>query len=256
MKDIEKQLMADASDASARTASVGGNTIGTANRKFSYKNQPLGKRLEIVVVDFVQVNSYYDTPYDESNPAPPACVAISVDGDEMAPVKESPSVQAPQCDGCWANAWASAEVGRGKACGEQYKLAVVAVGPGEDYSTCDMATLTLAPTSRNNWTQYVQDIADKLQRAPWGVVTEFTFDDYILVPEFVKKVGSAKDLNDIHGRRDEARRLLLTPPDFAGFVKPTTKKKAAKKKTAKKKTARKKVSKKKASKKKTGSKFS
>lgn len=266
MKDLDKQMLADASDASARTAQSGGNTIGIRNSKFSYKNEPLGKVFTCVVVDYVHANSFYDTAFDPENPAPPACVAISVDGDEMEPVKGSPVPQAETCDGCPNNAWGSADVGRGKACGEQYKLAVVAVGPGEDYSTCDMAVLTLPPTSRGNWTKYVKDIADKIQRPPYGVLTEFTFDgadDWpVLVPEFAKKIGTAKDLNDISDRRNEAREMLTTPPDFGGYVKPTrkkaAKKKAAKKKTAKKKTA-KKASKKKAKKKtskKTGSKFS
>ena len=260
LKDLDKQMLADASDASARTAQSGGNTIGIRNSKFSYKNEPLGKVFECVVVDYVHANAWYDTPFDPENPAPAACVAISVDGDDMEPVKGSPKPQNSTCDGCEKNAWGSADVGRGKACGEQYKLAVVAVGPGEDYSTCDMAVLTLPPTSRQNWTKYVKDIGDKLQRPPYGILTEFSFTDGdwpVLVPDYVKKVGSAKDLNDILERRNEAREMLTTPPDFSGFVKPTRKK--ASKKKASKKTA-KKASKKKATKKKarkkTGSKFS
>jgi len=252
LKDLDKRMLADASDASARTATVGGNTIGIRNSKFTYKNELIGKTLEVVVVDYVHTNAWYDTAFDPDNPAPPACVAISVDGDEMAPVKTSPKLQSEYCDGCELNAWGSADVGRGKACGEQYKLAVVAVGPGEDYSTADMAVLTLPPTSRQNWTKYVKDVSDKLQRPPYGVLTEFSFDgadDWpVLVPEFSKKVGSAKDLNDIYERRNEARDLLTTPPDFSGYTKPT-RKKVAKKKAAKKKATRKKAPAKKASKK-------
>jgi len=259
MKDLDKQMMADASDASARTAAIGGNTIGIRNSKFSYKNELIGKLLEVVVVDYVHTNSWYDTPFDQDNPTPPACIALSVDGDSMVPDKGSPKRQSEFCDGCEWNAWGSADVGGGKACKEQYKLAVVAVGPGEDYSTADMAVLTIPPTSRKNWTMYVKDIDDKLQRPPYGILTEFHFDGVddwpVLVPEFSKKITSAKDLNDIFKRRDEARELLMTPPDFSGYVKPTrkkvtkkkvTKKKASKKQTGKKKTARKKAGKKKA----------
>lgn len=261
LKDLDKQMLADASSASARTASVGGNTIGIRNSKFSYKNEPIGKLFECVVVDYVHANAWYDVAFDKENPAPPACVAISVDGDEMAPVPSSPKPQNSTCDGCEKNAWGSADVGRGKACGEQYKLAVLAVGPGEDYSTCDMAVLTLPPTSRKNWTKYVKDISEKLNRPPYGVLTEFSFDGVddwpVLVPEFSKKVASAKDLNDIIERVSEAREMLTTPPDFSGFVKKKAppKKKAKKKAASKKAPARKKSAKKKA-KKKTGSKFS
>lgn len=258
LKDLDKQMMKDASDASARTAASGGNTIGIRNSKFSYKNEPLGKTLECVVVDYVHCNAYYDIAFDKDSPAPAVCVAISVDGEEMAPVPSSPKPQNATCDGCPHNAWGSADIGRGKACGEQYKLAIIAVGPGEDYSTCDMAVLTLPPTSRKNWTKYVKDISEKLTRPPYGVLTEFSFDGVddwpVLVPEFSKKVASAKDLNDISERRAEAREILLTPPDFSGFVKP--KKKPASKKASKKKAASKKAPAKKKASKKSGSKFS
>lgn len=255
MKDLEKQMLADASDASARTAAVGGNTIGIRNSKFTFKNDIIGKTLTVVVVDYVHANSWYDVPFDKDNPAPPACVALSVDGEDMAPVKTSPKPQYSQCDGCEMNAWGSADVGRGKACGEQYKLAVVAVGPGEDYSTADMAILTLPPTSRKNWTAYVKDVDEKLGRPPYGILTEFSFDGVddwpVLVPELVKKVGPIKDLNDINDRRKEARDILMTPPDFSGFVPPTAKKKTGKKKATKKKAAKKKATGKKSAKKKS-----
>lgn len=259
MKDLEKQLSADASTASARTKVTGGNTIGIRNSKFTYKNEVIGRTLEAVVVDFVFTNAYYDTPFNPDEPAPPACIAISVDGDEMGPVKGAPKPQSDYCDGCEKNAWGSADVGRGKACSEQYRLALIQPGPGEDYATAEMAILTFPPTSRNNWTKYVKDLADKMDRPPYGVVTVFGFEqdaEYpILEPEFGKKIGTAKDLNDILGRQKEARDTLTTPPDFSGYVKPT-RKKAAKKKTAKKKTAKKKTAKKAAKKRSSKSKFS
>lgn len=259
LKDLDKQMLADASDASARTAVAGGNAIGIRNAKFSYKNELIGRVFSAVVVDYVHTNAWYDTPFDQDNPAPPACMAISVDGEDMEPLDKSPKKQNATCDGCEQNAWGSAETGRGKACGEQYRAALIAPGPGEDYSTADMAVLTFPPTSRKGFTKYIKDLKEKLARPPYGVLTEFTFEgdaDYpILVAEFSKKVGGIKDLNDISERRAEARELLLTPPDFSGYAAP--KRKPASKKTGKKKATKKKAAKK-TSKKKTGkkSKFS
>lgn len=254
MKDLEAEMFKDASDASARTAAIGGNTIGIRNSKFSYKNEVIGRTLEAVVVDHIFCNAYYDIKFDADNPAPPACIAISVDGEDMTPEKNSPKRQSDYCDGCPQNAWGTADVGNGKACAEQYKLAIIQPGQGEDYSTAEMAVLTFPPTSRKNWTKYVKDIQDKLGRPPYGVVTLFGFEQDaewpILEPELAKKITSAKDLNDIRDRLKEARNMLITPPDFSTFV-PKTKKPRAKKK-ASKKTASKKTAKKSA-KKKTGS---
>ncbi len=251
MKDLEKQMFADASDASARTAAIGGNTIGIRNSKFSYKNEVIGRTLEAVVVDHIFCNAYYDVKFKPDEPVPPACIAISVDGEDMAPLATSPKRQSDYCDGCPQNAWGTADVGNGKACAEQYKLAIIQPGQGEDYSTSDMAILTFPPTSRKNWTKYVKDIDDKLGRPPYGVITLFSFEQDaewpILEPELAKKITSGKDLNNIVDRRKEARDLLVTPPDFSGFVPKRKAKKKASKKTASKKTA------KKSAKKKTGS---
>lgn len=263
MKDLEKQMLADASDASARTKATGGNSIGIRNSKFTYKSEVIGRTLDCVVVDFVFTNAYYDDAFDPDAPAPPACIAISVDGDDMAPVPGAPKPQSELCDGCPKNAWGSADVGRGKACSEQYRLAVIQPGPGEDYSTAEMAVLTFPPTSRGNWTKYVKKLAEG-KRPPYGVVTEFSFEqdaEYPILECMVSSpVKTASDLNAIMGRRNEARDMLTTPPDFSGYVKPT-RKKASKKKTAKKKKAparkkraSKKAPRKKASKKKAGSK--
>jgi hypothetical protein len=252
MKDLQKQMTADATDASARTAAIGGNTIGIRNSKFSFKNNVIGRTLNAVVVDYVHCNAWYGTPWDADNPAPPDCVALSADGEDMGPVKGCSIPGNETCDGCEKNAWGSADVGRGKACGEQYKLALIAPGPGEDYSSSEIAILTFPPTSRKAWTQFVKDISEKLQRPPYGVITSFSFESDaewpILEVELHSKVAKIKDLNDILERRAEARDLLMTPPDFSGFVPPTSKKKT-KKKASKKKVATKKASKKKASKK-------
>ena len=269
MKALEKRFASDVKDSTARLNKILGNTIGTRNSKFTYKQEVIGRTMVGIVVDFVHSQSWYEEVFDPDNPTPPSCHALSVDGDEMQPFKQSPIKQADYCDGCPLDAWGTADVGDGKACKQQYKLAVIAAGPGETLATCEMAAMIAAPTSLKNWDKYVRDLDKGENRPPYAVYTHFSFAEDeewpVLEFELERLITDVGEANDVLGRLDEAREFLMTPPDFSSFD--ATAKKKSKKKTKKKvakKKAKKKVSKKKAkkkakkkSKKKTGnSKFS
>jgi hypothetical protein len=260
MKDIDKQLQAHVSDAKARIEKPAGVSIGIKGKKFKYKDEILGRTAELVVVDFIRVNAFYDEPFHEDEIALPACMALSVTGEDMAPLPSCPRKQNETCDGCEQNAWGSADVGRGKACAEQYKLAVLAVNPAnksEDYSNCPMAMITCPPTSKKNFGSYVRAVEDKTGRPPLAFLTEFGFDDDydhpVLTFEVAKPFKDAKTLSEILSRAGEAREMLMSPPDFSGNEKASAGGKKTKKKVAvKKKGAKKKASKKAASKKESG----
>lgn len=263
LKDIDKALSKHVSDAAARIERPAGQTIGIKGKKFKYKNDVIGRVANFVIVDFIRANAYYDTPFHEDTIELPACLALSVDGENMVPLEHAPRKQNAQCDGCEQNAWGSADIGRGKACAEQYRIAVLAVDHSrkETYANCEMATITVPPTSKQNFGDYVHALDEKTGRPPLAFLTEMSFDDNIdhevLLFEVSKSYKDAKTLSQILGRADEARDMLMTPPDFSGNVKESASKKKTKKKVkvkAKKKTAKKGSKKKAASKKKAGKK--
>lgn len=267
MKDIQKQLAAVTSDQTARIEKNAGQSIGIKGKKFAYKGDVIGRVLSAVIVDFVRVNAFYDEAFHEDEVALPACMAISPHGQDMDPVDKSPRKQHEHCDGCPQNAWGSADVGRGKACAEQYRLAIMILAPGETYANADMAVITCPPTTKKNFGTYVKSLNEKSGIPPLAVVTELTFDDdfdySVLQFEVSKALKSAGELNDILSRRDEAREMLMTPPDFdaneaqnqsAENTKGKRKKKVVKKKAATKKASGKKTSKKKTAGKKAGNK--
>lgn len=270
MNDLAKRYAADVEDASARINKPAGNTIGIRNSKFSYKGDVIGRSMISIIVDFVHAQAWYDVAFDPDAPVPPACHALSVDGEEMAPFKASPNKQSEFCDGCPQDAWGTADIGRGKACAQQYKLAVLAAGPGETLDNAELAILTLPPTSLKNFDNYVKHLKKKFSVPPHGVLTRFTFaeDEEWPVLEFEddRVITAVVDFDSVGGRRGEARELLMTPPDFSGSADDKSKRKTKKKKkkvakkkskVTKKKGTKKKATKKKAGKKKTGaSKFS
>lgn len=278
IKSLHKNLAASVEDATARIKSNAGNNIGIRNSKFTYKQEIIGRSMVAIPVDFVHSQTYFDTPFDPDNPAPPACHALSVDGDDMVPLEKSPRKQNDVCDGCKMNAWGSANVGRGKACSQQIKIALLAAGPNETLSTCEMAVLTLPPTSLKNWNKFVKDVAKSYDLPPFAFYVNFSFEEDeewpVLNFEIDRPIDDPQELLAVcgkdgnGGRREEARKQLMTPPDFSiqaenkGSKKATKKKVAVKKKAASKKKATtkkastKKASTKKAASKKRGSKFS
>lgn len=252
MKSLEKKFLADVDDATARINKVAGNTIGIRNSKFSYKQDVIGRSLVSIAVDFVHAQTWFADAFDADNPTPPSCHSLSVDGEAMQPFDASPEKQADYCDGCPLDAWGSADVGRGKACSQQYKVALLAAGPGETLADAELAILTLPPTSLKNWDTYVRMLAKDHKRPPYAVLTRFAFDEEaehpVLTFEVERLVDNAEDASAIMERRDEAREMLMTPPDFSRDAEAPASKKKTKKKT-KKKVAKKKVTKKKAKKK-------
>lgn len=263
LKDIDKVLAKHVSDAGARIEKPLGQSIGIKGKKFKYKDDVIGRVASFVIVDFIRANAYYDTPFHEDTIELPACLALSLDGEDMAPLEHCKRKQNEQCDGCKQNAWGSADVGRGKACAEQYRLAILAIDHtrNETYANCDMATVTVPPTSKKNFGQYVRALDENTGRPPLAFLTEFSFDDEfdheVLLFEVSKPYKDAKTLSAILTRVDEAREMLMAPPDFSGNVKESASKKKGKKKVkvkAKKKAAKKGSKKKTASKKKAAKK--
>lgn len=253
MAEIDKQLAAHVTDTKARIEKPAGASIGIKGKKFKFKDEVIGRVASFVIVDFIRANVWYDEAWHEDEVTLPGCMALSVDGEDMAPVPGCPAKQNDTCDGCEMNAWGSADVGRGKACAEQYKLAVLAVNPddkNEDYSNCPMATITCPPTSKKNFGSYVRAVEDKTGRPPLAFLTEMSFDDDfdhpVLMFEVDKPIKTAAELAAILGRVDEAREMLMNPPDFSGEAERKENKTAPGSKK-KKKVAKKKVSKKKAS---------
>lgn len=92
----------------------------------------LGDEQKVIVVDFATVNRYYDRPFDQNSPQPPACYAVGDIILDMVPEEGVPARQSDLCRTCWANQWESDAKGKGKACKNSRDLAVVLVDELED----------------------------------------------------------------------------------------------------------------------------
>jgi hypothetical protein len=118
---------------------------------------------------------WYQSGYVEGSTAPPDC--WSVDG--IKPDPASPKLQSPTCAGCPQNAWGSAVrpggSGKGKACADSKRLAIVPEGDMENEIHGGPMLLRVPPASLGAVKQYA-DTLNAIGLAPFGVVTRMKFD--------------------------------------------------------------------------------
>lgn len=216
----QAQLLAEAQSIQGRISSPAtGKIRWIGNHTIALPDGQEGEELEAVIIDFITVNSYFDQQYSPSNPVPPACVAMGYDVSTLAPLEQSPVPQCSNCLICPQNQFGSA--GRGKACKNTRLIALTSVADeGEDPI---MWTASIPPVSLKHFDAYVQKLATKMKTIPIGVVTRIFLRDDVAYPEpkfeVVRPLREA-EFETYMRRREEAKAVLMTPPDLTGYRSP------------------------------------
>lgn len=183
-----------------------------------------GSEIEVVILDFVSNNMYYDQPFDRDNPKPPACFAIGQEPGSMAPSDNSPDKQNDTCQGCPMNEFGSALVGKGKACKNTRQ---VAVAPASALDNPDAEVpiwvLSVSPMAIKTFDTYVSKIASKHKKIPIGVITSIKLDAEITYPAPVFSVIRELDdeeLGVFYPVREAALERLFVEPDTSTYEPP------------------------------------
>jgi hypothetical protein len=186
--------------------------------------------LQLVVVDFVSVNKYYEGPYNKDEVVPPNCFAISPDPKQMVPSANSPDKQHDTCAGCPRNEYGSAPQGAGKACKNTRLLAVLPPDADED---TELWTLSVSPTALKSFDNFVAGVNRAFQLPPVGVIVTVRFSDAHDYPSLEFTDPQPNENVAVHfARQSEARELLMREPHVSAFeaakpAKPTIRKPAA-----------------------------
>lgn len=175
----QDQLASAATKQQAAEQPTGGfRSISTRGGILSIDDNPVkGNELRCVVIMGVHENQFFEGAYNPSVIQQPVCYAFNdptVEGseDSMAPVDgDVKDKQADACEGCWANEMGSAETGRGKACKNVRRLAVITEDQIDNIDEAEVRMIKIPVTSVKNWGKYVHRIAEEMQRPSWGVVT-------------------------------------------------------------------------------------
>jgi len=198
--DWEKEMEAQAAIAAAtqRSSGGGGKFFSMRAGVLSFDGEPcIGNRVAVVIIADTLENSYYDAPFQEGVPTSPKCFAFNKTEEDLEPhtaVDNDPYFerQHTQCQGCPQNEWGSARTGKGKACSNVQRLALLSAGSfsekgtgrsktvefdgllddEEHYTKTDTAYIKLPVMSVKNYAGFVKQVAADLKRPPHGVFAE------------------------------------------------------------------------------------
>lgn len=215
--DVKAMMAAQLEKLKGKTAPATGNKIRITQSKEMVLPDGTKTRdpIELVVVDFLSVNNFYEGTFDKDNIVPPTCFAIGDIPLNLVPSPNSPVVQADSCASCPNNAWESGPKGKGKACKNTRLLAVL---PPDAEDDTPMWLLQVSPTGLKSFDSFVGRVATTFQAPPVGAVVTVSLDEASDWPTLVFRDETPNENAAVHlARLEEARKLLETEPDVSGY---------------------------------------
>jgi len=192
----------------------------------TYQKQPVpGNKMEAIVIASAFENKYFTGTFNPDKYEAPACYALSLDGEDMAPHEDARDKQSTRCDVCPQNQWGSQGQGKkGKACKQVRRLALLPVSALTDGNipSAELAVLSVPVTSTKNWANYVNAVAGEFSRPFWAMKTEVRTEPNAKTQFQVlfRATGLVDEeyLAALFKRREAAHDVLLTPYDDSGVV--------------------------------------
>lgn len=176
-----------AADQEANTG--GGQFFSVRGGQLSFQDAPLpNNEMVVIILDTIFENVFYEGAYDPDQPQGPSCFAFSHEEDRLKPhetvIQLGNEQSSVGCKECEKNEWGSADRGRGKACSNTRRLAMVAAGQysrngdlelfeeRHHYETTTVGFMKLPVTSVKGYANFVKQVAGALKRPPFGVITK------------------------------------------------------------------------------------
>jgi hypothetical protein len=244
----EEELAKQAAESAKMEESTStGSFFGLKSGVLSFNDSPLpNNEMAVIILDSVLENVFYEGKYDPDEPQGPVCFAFGRDEKDMHPhqvVVDAGSSSHDQCLGCDNNEWGSADTGRGKACRNTRRLAMIPAGKFEangkfkaftdleHFESASIASMKLPVTSVKGYAAFVKQVTGALRRPPHAIFTKVkvvpdpssqfkvTFEALSQVPDNLMGVVMA--------RHDEAMASIEQPYSM-GDDRQTSKKSAKK----------------------------
>ena len=214
--NFEEQMAAEAK-AVAKTERVSADRFTLQSGILSYMGEPIpDNQMDCIIVAAFSENVYYSGAYDPDNVTPPDCFALGNSGEDLYPHKDVPEAINDDCRSCDFMKFKSAPNGKGKACKEKRRLAIIPYSKkAEDLQSGDMAMMTIPVMSVKNWSVYVNAISAKHQRPSWGMITRIKVvpdpkSQFRVTFSEVDKLPS-EHLGAVNSRLEAAQTMLQTP---------------------------------------------
>lgn len=227
--NIDAELAKEVSNLQDRIQRPAANAIRTTqDKKFKLPDGSLTEGpIDVIIVDFINQNQYYEGRYDANNITPPTCYAIDKITKNMKPGKNAAKPQSSECSNCPLNEFGSE--GTGKACKNTIVMAIL---PPDATPETEMMTLRVSPTGLKNFNAYVATVSKLFGAPPIKVITEISFNPSKTYPSLQFAKPRANSQYGTHfARRTEAEIMLTSEPD-APTSTPTAAEPKAKGKTS------------------------
>ena len=197
-----RKKMAEKANQYADEEKTGSNFITTRGGILTYGEEELpGNEMLVIILDAIHENTFYPDKFDPDFMLPPKCFAFNrvekdlqphenvLDEDDEGAEDSFFELQAEWCDECPHAEWGSADTGRGKACTNRRRLAIIPAGrfvqkgkktkdtemevfdDPAHFRAADIAFLKLPVTSTKNWSKYVHGLNKEFQVPPFAVLT-------------------------------------------------------------------------------------
>jgi len=200
------------------SVNLGGNYISLKGGVFSYNGGTIpGNKMNVIVLDHVLENVYYEGRYDPDNPQSPVAFALGRDEETLRWHEDSDERYAGElCKDSDINQWGSADTGRGKAAKNLRRLALITEDSLEHIADADVAMLKIPVTSVKAWAGYVRSLADQLKRPPLAVVTEIGIipdakTQFKLTFKLIGTIDDGDTIGELIEKRDTVEQMLFAP---------------------------------------------
>lgn len=176
----DKELAEAAAMDSKAAEPTGGKFLSIKGGQLSFNGEDIeDNKMKVVIMDFCYENAFYEDKFDPENPASPTCFAFNRDEGELSPREAASKPVNDTCAGCPNNEYGSADTGRGKACKNQIRLALIpASDSADEIEKSEVAYLRIPPTSKKSWDEYFNKYCAK---HPGGVKPTCFFETEIEV---------------------------------------------------------------------------
>lgn len=238
--NYDAKLAAYAAKQAENTRGGGSKVLSTRGGVLSYEDVELpGSQMVALVLDDVHANTFYKGKYDPESPAAPTCYAYGrLKGADMAPHESMAEhldyfePQAESCAVCPQNVFGTADVGRGKACKNRERLALIPAGyyvarkgsrdfdlemfdKPAAFADTEIVHLNLPPTSVVFWNKYKAMVRAAHSRPTWAVVTRIWLekdpkDQYHVRFEMLELLPN-EAIDTVEKRVLEAEASIITP---------------------------------------------
>ena len=239
---FDAELAQYAKEAAASENQAGKNFLKFRGGLFANKTPMKDNQANLVVLDAINVNEFYEGAYDADKLESPSCYAIGRDEATMSPHPDAKSVPkmpdgsaCTSCAKCPKNQWGSGNKEKGKACKNTRRIACIAASAHPEDEELYFAKMSVSQLK--GWGAYVKSLAGQYQIPPFAVVTRLKWNpdpvsQYRLGFSFVERLPK-EGMEVIMRRVREARESIgFAFPDFkqaeegeAPAEQPKTKKK-------------------------------